>query len=331
MRTFFLILLSLFSLKCFPIERALLIGIGTYPDSSGWSKISSVNDIELLKGCIEDFEITTLIDEQATHDNIVKAIEDLINIIQLGDSVLLHFSCHGQRILTYKNNEPDKLDEALVAFDAKATKSTNYVGQCHLLDDKIGYLITQLRKKTGPTGFVVVTFDACYSDSMDKGEKRKKYPIFRGGNDVFGRNDISEDSLHQLRSVFYKQDTISIEIVPEYSEVILLSACKTYQKNMEVMKNGIGYGSLSYAMYTAFKRTDLSSVEHWLDVIYEQMQKDVFVQTPQIRTTLNYHFPNDNVKYIKINNNQKEKSHLYLFVLSVIGLFSIYLIWKARK
>ena len=332
MRVFFLILLSFFSFKCFSIERALLIGIGTYPDNSGWSKISSVNDVDLLKGCIKDFEIITLTDKQATHDNIIKAIENLINILQPGDSVLVHFSCHGQRIITYKNNEPDMLDEALVAFDAKAIKSPDYVGQYHLLDDKVGNLIKQVSRKIGPAGLVVVTLDACYSDSMDKGEKQKKGPIYRGGNGVFGKDDISQDSLYRLKKVYYKQDTTSIEKNLEHSDIVWLSACKTYQKNMEVVKGNIGYGSLSYAMYTAFTKYDFSSVEQWLDVVYEQMQKDVFMQTPQVRTTLNYHFPNAITKKEESSGEiSKGKSYLYSLLLSFTGLLAIYLIWKTIK
>jgi len=54
------------------VKRALIIAIGDYPDSLGWGKISSTNDVPLIKRALEgqDFReqnITIITDRQATN------------------------------------------------------------------------------------------------------------------------------------------------------------------------------------------------------------------------------------------------------------------------
>ena len=45
-------------------DRALLVGVGNYPAGSGWERLCSVNDVELLKPVLQQrgFLVTTLTD-----------------------------------------------------------------------------------------------------------------------------------------------------------------------------------------------------------------------------------------------------------------------------
>lgn len=319
-------------------REVLLIGIGHYPADSDWMSISSDNDISLLKDKVfKSLEPSTLTNKDATHKGIIKAINNLIVDSEEGDTILIHFSCHGQQMLTNDNNEPDHLDEALVPYDAFSKETKCYWGQNHLTDNELGELIKKLRNKLGKEGLVIITIDACFSDSMDKGEKKKTNVIYRGGAEIFGSNTISKDSLYAIQKRRKLSDDDLIENFPNGANVVIISACKTYQRNIEVVKNGIGYGSLSYAMYASAKQNGMTNLYKWFDGIYRQIQKDAFTQTPQIKTTLSYTFPVKKGLNPKKNTQivQKQSSNTVVIVLLVaiilVLIIVLYFIWKQKR
>ena len=78
MRKFLVIgLMILESVLCAAQTRyALLIGVGQYPEGSGWARIHGDNDIPLLKEKLlqsgfEEKDIKTLVNSEATYDAIV--------------------------------------------------------------------------------------------------------------------------------------------------------------------------------------------------------------------------------------------------------------------
>lgn len=318
-------------------RNVLLIGIGHYPPKSGWRTISSDNDIRLLSSKVfKSFNVSTLIDKDATHANILRALNKLIAESNKSDTIFIHFSCHGQQILTNDKNEPDFLDEALVPYDAFSTESKSYFGQNHLTDNELGLLINRLREKCGKKGLVIITIDACFSDSMNKGEKKDNGVIYRGGAEIFGANTISKDSLYAIQRRRMLTDDDLIEKLPDGANAIIISACKTYQRNMEVVKDKTGYGSLSYAMYASAKHNGIDNLFKWFDGIYRQMQKDAFTQTPQIRTTLSYKFPirAENKQVPIAQHEQGLNTHVvFILLLSIVlSLLIICLvIWKLKK
>lgn len=96
----------LISLSCILIclsaaarNRALLIGIGEYPESSGWEKISAANDMKLLSSTLKGYDITILQDEKATYSGIKNAFAQFTAKCTSGDTVIVHFSCHGQQMV----------------------------------------------------------------------------------------------------------------------------------------------------------------------------------------------------------------------------------------
>lgn len=332
-----LILILLFvcaSLSTLSKERALLVGIGTYPNGSGWQKISSVNDVVLLKDVMpKDYIVTTLVDDAATHKGIIQAIEGLIAESSPGDIVLIHFSCHGQQVVAInKTDEPDHLDEALVPYDALQKKSASYHGECHLLDDEIGELMTRLRLKVGENGLVVVTIDACFSDSMYKGKAKPCTPQ-RGGAGIFGADSLSAASLTMIDKKRKTLDSVSVTVIKGASDILFLSACKSYQRNFEIIEDGKGYGPLSYSMYIGFRQKTLGikDVGDWLSCVLSQMGQIAFTQTPQVRTTLHITPPQSPTS--SPTQSYCDTQVIYLaafFVLAIILLIIVLLIWKKK-
>ena len=144
----FVVSISLFAQQ----KRALIVGISDYPITSGWSKINSDNDIDILKQGVRNvgFSLTTLENQNATKEGIVQALDKLKEVSCKDDTVLIHFSCHGQQFLT----EEKELIEALIPYDALKYYAKAYRGENHLLDFELGAIINQIREKIGADGLL---------------------------------------------------------------------------------------------------------------------------------------------------------------------------------
>ena len=149
----FIIILCIVSLCC-PAQQkhALIIAIADYPTESGWSKVSSNNDKTLLVPEFQrlGFKVTTLTDEQATKQGIIRTLSQLTKQVHPNDYVCIHFSCHGQQMEDDNHDEKDGLDEALIPYDAHLSyKKDIYEGKNHLRDDDLEEHLTTIRKKLG--------------------------------------------------------------------------------------------------------------------------------------------------------------------------------------
>lgn len=285
-RNWFIALVLMCHLVSFGTNRALLVGIANYPSQSGWEKLNSLNDVELLKPALETrgFEVTSLIDAQATHDGIVKAIKSLTRQCQPGDQVILHFSAHGQQVEDLDGDETDGLDEAIIPYDAKRRYSKQYYGQNHLIDDELNIYLITLRKRLGPKGFLLMTVDACHSGDTyrDSGNDILTDSLIgtrRGANDVF----CKKPPFVQRR----KNNGLHFEKKTKkqgYSPIIVVGACQPEQCNYETVvyanKKRVSYGTLTYMMWHGLKRKiqlDLREFGHWL-VTYKSLYMNRYQQ-----------------------------------------------------
>lgn len=223
-------------------KRALVIGIGSYPQGSGFSKINGDRDVPVVTDMLislgfKKSDITTLVNQNATFENIQSAFKTLSNITESRDIIYIHFSGHGQQITDLNGDEEDGLDEAWIPFDAQAMfKRGIYEGEHHITDDMLNEWLTSINKKIGNNGNLIVIADACHSgdstrDIEDEDEQKKE--ITRG---------VFEDF---IISVYNKLTDIT---KPKYSvDWINISACKSYQVNYEYSKENVG--SLTYAIF----------------------------------------------------------------------------------
>jgi len=320
-------------------NKALLIGVGNYEPSTGWKSIGSCNDVDILsKSLSSSFRITTLTNEKATYNNIITAINQLINNCKQGDTVLIHFSGHGQQMLTDDKNEPDCLDEALVPYDAPMLKSKTYNGERHLTDNQVGIIIEKLRKKAGANGLVVVTIDACFSDSMHRdGEDESQSDSLarRGGADFFGSNFISQDSINFICSKRQILDNSPMEKIEGGANVALISACESFLKSFDIKVDGINYGPLSYAVAQSFLTHNLSDFDAWMDNVDSVMKKTTCNQHPKIRTTLNYSPKSKPAKssvQTGLSRSQESDNEGFPYIIIIIGIATVALIiWKISR
>ena len=161
-----------------PTKRALIVAIGEYAPGTGWSSISSLNDVAVVKAALlrqhfAEANIRVVTDAAATKAGIVAELQGLAARVQPTDVVVFHYSGHGQQIADDNHDEADGFDEALVPYDA-ATRYIpgQYEGQNHLRDEELGGLLGVIRRKAGPRGEVLAVLDACHSGTGTRGLAR---------------------------------------------------------------------------------------------------------------------------------------------------------------
>ena len=236
-------------------KRAFIVGISHYDTAlTGyqWNNINGVEDINLLSPILkkQGFYLTTLLDKQATYQNITNQLSTFTNQTKKGDIVYLHFSAHGQPVEDLNGDEEDGWDEAIVPIDAyKIYKKGVYEGKKHLLDDQLNTYIKKLRTKIGPSGFLYVVIDACHAGTSSRANDE----TVRGTKVGFTYyNKVFKPSTQ-------KKSHYKVEATSKISHVMYLEACRPDQVNMEIKVDGKRYGPLSYNIAQALQAKPLSA------------------------------------------------------------------------
>lgn len=249
-------LLCVFSLSAFAQrKRAFLVGISHYDTAMTgyqWNNINGVEDVNLLSPILkkQGFSLTSVIDEQATYQNITTQLTSFIKKTKKGDVVYLHFSTHGQPVEDMDGDEEDGWDEAIVPIDAyKLYKRGVYEGKNHLLDDQLNQFVKKLREKIGTEGFLYVVIDACHAGTSSRANDE----TVRGTKVGFTYNNKVFKPSAQKKS-HYK-----MESSPKMSHVLFLEACRPDQINTEIKVGGKRCGPLSYHIAKALATEALST------------------------------------------------------------------------
>lgn len=234
------ILLFLAMLPAMGQDRyALLIGIGKYPEYSGWNDIHGDNDVSIIKTLLleqgfKEENVAVLVNSSATKAVIMSALEELRERANSGDVVYIHFSGHGQQVTDLDGDESDRYDEAWIPYDArKKYEAGVYEGENHILDDELNLYLNGLRSKVGARGKIVLVADACHSGSGSRGLSDDEDEFVRGTNEKFEIPGGGSNVIKKEAPVYW----------------LYVGACKPYQTNYEhKATDGTYYGSLSYVI-----------------------------------------------------------------------------------
>ena len=271
---FTLLFLSIFLIPLEATKRALVIGIGDYPSINGWTKTNGDKDITLVRDMLikNDFQqqdIIELKNEEATALSIRKALSTLVSKAGHGDVIYIHFSGHGQRVTDINGDEKDRFDEAWIAYDAQYEYVKNkYEGENHIIDDQLFNYLSQLRKKIGENGKLIVVSDACHSGGGSRGEDDEEKLVARGASSAFVIPGNHKP---------YTQTSTSVDWV-------FISACKSYETNYEYKGNG----SLTYALFQMQEKLSSTSWEDIKGHISEFVSRNA---EPRMQTPV-YEYPN---------------------------------------
>ncbi len=249
-------------------KRALLVGISDYgnamEDPNKWANISGANDIKLLSPLFSEhgYTVTSLVDAQATHAEITKALEKLAKDSKKGDRVYIHFSMHGQPFEDLNGDEEDGWDEALIPVDAEMLYAEGvYEGKNHLLDDELESYFNEIRNKLGSEGQLIVILDACHSGTASRGDDDH----IRGTREGFTRSGKSytPDRTQETNDYF------AVATAEGQSPVTFVEACRSYQVNKEVrdVETNTWYGSLSFYIAQSMKDNKTVGTDEWIEAV----------------------------------------------------------------
>lgn len=336
----FLLLIFLTVIPAMGKIKLLTITVADYAPESGWRHINADNDKEII---LQQFKarasITALSESEATYSNILKHLSKLENNVSQGDTVIVHFSGHGQQIVALDDSsEPDGLDEALVPYDADKNKSATYDGRHHLRDNEFGRHLEQLRLAVGPQGLVIAIIDSCHSDSMNKDAERSDDDIVRGTYEIFG---LTDNEFAAFRSRYRNQETTPLAESPDASPIVIVSACRSDQINHEIKVGGKGYGSLTYYFTETVGTIGIHDTKEFLDQLYTSMSNDKTLkfhgQLPLIRNTIGWLAPEKEIvsrpqpKEDSSDEDMSSITWVYVLLGSLILILMIGLIWKKMK
>ena len=155
-------------------RHALIIGVSRYADANTPQLPGTRIDKESATQMAEAMQVPSsniqyLEDEQATGDNIRKALRDLTDKVQDGDRVFIHFSGHGTR---YNDPLAGGCVEALLAYDGG--------GRGTLTNREMAALLKPLTNKTDK---LFVMYDACHSGGVVQAASSVRTRGFKNTND----------------------------------------------------------------------------------------------------------------------------------------------------
>lgn len=147
-------------------RKALCVGINNfknYPDSALNGCVRDATDMtRLLKRWLKftDADITRLTDAQATKENIMAQLHEMVDGAKAGKYSYLVFSMssHGTQVPDQSGDEPDSADEAFCPHDLKAA-GNQWDPRYIITDDELHDLFGQLPKHV----LLEVYLDTCHS------------------------------------------------------------------------------------------------------------------------------------------------------------------------
>ena len=262
--------------NCFSqTRRALVIGLGEQEDNR-WGKINGDKDIPIITEMLlnlgyKESNIVTLVNEQATKEGIISAFISLAKSCKSKDIIYIHFSGHGQRVTDVDGDEKDGWDESWIPYDAYRDYCSKDRSEKHLIDDEIYQFLSDIKKKVGVNGKILVVADACHS-----GGSSYNYANYSLGDNSPENGIYIKDVVIRGISIPFNIPYKSVskkEKKPE--QWLMLSACKSYEFNQELSKPCVGI--LSYALYLTSKRgkVEMHKIEDFIS-----KNKGPYPQTP---------------------------------------------------
>ncbi|PLW94538.1 MAG: hypothetical protein C0592_02480 [Marinilabiliales bacterium] len=210
---------------------------------------------------------------------IIAAFEKLLSETREGDMVFIHFSGHGQQIQDDNGDEVDGLDEAMIPIDAKERYEEGvYEGENHFRDDEFAEILTNIRRKAGPNGSVLVVIDACHSGTGTRGDA-----VARGTDVAFtepGYTSTVNNAQNEQFGLLLEDENLA--------PMMSFYGASAHQLNYEYKINdSTRIGSLSFAFAKAFSEADENtSYQGLFDRIKAHMATIAPRQSPQAEGNL---------------------------------------------
>ena len=235
------------------MNKAICIGINDYP--------GMFND---LKGCVNDandwaelltefgFDVSVVLDEQGTRENIKAALRNLVLVLKPGDYGVFTYSGHGTYNRDSSGDEEDSYDEALYVYDGI------------LLDDELREILDDLNTKAS----LVFVSDSCYSGTVTRvveDDAQYAKPRFMP---VLGYNPIIPVKTRLLAEA-------------EMLE-LLLTGCSDSELSFDAFINGRYNGAMSRYAIDAIRANRGATFSEFYYSLRQALPSQEYPQTPQL-------------------------------------------------
>ncbi len=251
-------------------KSAVCIGINDYTGTA--------ND---LRGCINDahdwadhlgergYEVTRLLDDQATHDGILGALETLISAAGPGDSAVLTYSGHGTWIPDNGElDESDNRDEALAVHDGL------------IIDDEIRGML----RKLDPEATLTIISDSCHSGSVTRAylmdaagrarsDAASNPPVPRFLPPENDRDALAALMLPVRRRAFYPETEMNH---------VLLTGCNAMEYSYDAYFNGRYNGAMTYFALELLRGNPEQSWSELHVALRQLLPSTQYPQSPQL-------------------------------------------------
>lgn len=248
-------------------KHALLIGIEDYDSQkTGFHSLKgTLNDIELTQGVLHerfgfsDDQFLILKDAQATHTGIEKAFMTLIERVQPGDFVYIHYSGHGSQTADLNGDELSGKDQTWVTYGARSSDEVDNKDNYDVLDDEINAWLSKLYDKTDQIVFVS---DSCHSATVGRG--------------TITRAIDNDDRPHILGQRPYTQRV-------KHRGIRVGAARDDESAISKQRSDGKDYGVLSWHWLHSLQQAQAGDTwEHIYKRTYTQVEAERVVQRPQM-------------------------------------------------
>ncbi len=224
-------------------KRALLVGINNdrNPD---FNLNGCLNDVESLHNLLitnynfRDKNITSLLNEEATSENIKKSLLDLLIGVKRGDILIFGFCGHGTMKDVKVGDETTQRNQALVPFECRYDSL--------IVDDWLFETITQY--VFDPSISFTGIYDCCHSGTM---VRAVQIDSETGDLEAVSNRCIDVESLRGIK-------TRDVEIGPYNT----FSACKDEELAADLKINGVPRGAFSYSLHSALSKSPTISTTH---------------------------------------------------------------------
>ena len=247
------------------MNRALLVGINTYPDAPLSGCVNDVVDMANLvtKKCgFDPANVRILTDARATTQAIRERLRWLVSGLKAGDRVLFHYSGHGAQVPTRNpSGEVDGLDEVICPVD--------FDWDHNMVRDKEFDRIFQVIPK-GVTAMWI-------SDSCHSGDLSRDMPL---GKRKARRMIAPPDIAWRFVGARHKGITRTAMTIPN---IALLSGCRSDQTSADAVFKGRANGALTFYLLQTFQAGWLTKpLPEVLETVRLNLRKANFDQVPQL-------------------------------------------------
>ncbi|KAI9275974.1 caspase domain-containing protein [Sporodiniella umbellata] len=291
--------------NCQGRKRALLIGINYFGTSAELK--GCINDVHNIKDFLVTMynfrqdDMVILTDDQQnpqsipTKQNMIRAMQWLVNGARPNDSFFFHFSGHGGRMKDYDGDEDDGYDETIYPVDH------NVYGQ--IVDDMMHDIMV---RPLPPGCRLTAIFDSCHSGTAldlpyiysTQGVLKESSLFKDAGNSLknAGLAYASGDASRAISSVMSLGSRImngglgsgrAAQVKQQKSspaDVIMFSGCKDSQTSADAYENGRSTGAMSYAFTTALRSNRNQSYLQLLNSV-RIILKQKYNQRPQLSSS----------------------------------------------